>query len=351
MQKENFTVQTDKNTDTNAAGRKKDHIELAFASQKNSSGADPRFYYEPVLSGHPDKAVLPEFKIAGKLMKAPLWISSMTGGTEKAARINQHLAMACREFGLGMGLGSTRSLLYSNERFDDFNLRPLIGTEQALLINLGIAQVEQLLTENETYRIDALLEKLDADGLIIHVNPLQEWLQPEGDHIAEAPIKTIKALLEKADYPIIVKEVGQGMGKESLRALLQLPIEAIDFAAHGGTNFSKVELLRKKIGEQAELFEPLVSVGHSAEDMLQMCSELTHELGSKRKCAKLIISGGVKDFLDGYYFVHKSPLPAVYGQGSALLKYAQEDNYEPLQAFVKQQMDAYKVATAFLKVK
>lgn len=116
--------------------------------------------------------------------------------------------------------------------------RKIIGDELPFYANIGIAQLETLLKDNEAYKIDQLVDKLQADGIIIHVNPLQEWLQPEGDKITEAPIKTIQQFLEKTKQKVIVKEVGQGFGKESLRALVQLPIEAIEFAAHGGTNFS-----------------------------------------------------------------------------------------------------------------
>lgn len=337
--------------DPHAASRKKDHIELAFESQHNMHDTDHRFYYEPLLSGHPGKLQFDMFEIAGKKMKAPLWVSSMTGGTEKAARINKHLAMACKEFGLGMGLGSTRSLLENNERFDDFNLRPIMGDEVPFFANLGIAQVQELIVEGKITKIRQLLNDLSADGLFIHINPLQEWLQPEGDHISVAPLETIKHILQEVDFPVIVKEVGQGMGKESLKALLQMPLEAIDFAAHGGTNFSKVELLRKKIGAEAEWFEPLVKVGHTADEMLGFVTELKAELGEKISCKKLIISGGVKNFLDGYYYVSKSPFPAVYGQGSALLKYAQDEEYTALQKFVQHQLEGFNMARTFLKIK
>jgi isopentenyl-diphosphate delta-isomerase len=116
--------------------------------------------------------------------------------------------------------------------------------DQPLYINLGIAQIEQLLNNNDSVRIKELINKLDADGLIIHVNPMQEWLQPEGDRFRQSPIDTIKRVIDIADFKIIVKEVGQGMGPASLKSLLALPLEAIDFAANGGTNFALLEILR-----------------------------------------------------------------------------------------------------------
>ena len=285
--------------DVNAASRKRDHIELAFQSQIKKQELDKRFYYEPLLSAHPKEQSLPTIQFLGKEMKVPIWVSSMTGGTEWAKIINHNLARACKDFGMGMGLGSCRSLIYENHTFDDFNVRPTLGAQLPLYANLGIAQIEQLVVRNEFFLIDKLLDCLQADGLIIHVNPFQEWLQPEGDRFEKPPIETIITCLEKLSRPIIVKEVGQGMGYESLKALYQLPLEAIDFAANGGTNFAKLELLRSDPVKQT-IFEELAHIGHSAIDMVEMSNQLIKELGDKMACKQVIISGGVTGFLDGY---------------------------------------------------
>ena len=272
----------------------------------------------------------------------------MTGGTELAGKINHNLAKACNEFGLGMGLGSCRSLLYSNDYFNDFNLRPIIGVEQPFYANLGIAQVEQLLAKKETERVVDLVGKLQADGLIIHVNPFQEWLQPEGDPIHQPPIETIEAFLDKVKMKVIVKEVGQGMGPGSLEAL-RLPLAAIDFAAHGGTNFSRVELLRSSANHQS-LYQDLAHQGHRADDMVHMTNHLLHKLGKKAKCNEVIISGGIKSFLDGYYLMEKLHCNSIYGQGSAFLAPAKK-SYKELQQHIAGQIEGLKVANAYLKVK
>jgi isopentenyl-diphosphate delta-isomerase len=335
--------------DTNAVARKKDHIELAFKSQVTNNQLDNRFYYEPILSGHPDKNSLPQFHFLGKNMRSPMWVSSMTGGTELANKINHNLARACRDFGMGMGLGSCRSLLYSDEYLKDFNVRPLIGDDLPLYANLGIAQLEQLIENKEYYIITNLIDKLQADGLIIHVNPFQEWLQPEGDRFKHAPIDTITHLLEKLDVKIIVKEVGQGMGYESLKALFQLPLEAIDFAANGGTNFAKLELLRSDETKQL-IYGQLANVGHSAEEMVEITNGILAELGDKALCKQVIISGGVRTFLDGYYLINKLQTNCVYGQASAFLKHAR-GSYEELYDYVNAQVEGLELANAFLKVR
>lgn len=326
--------------------RKQDHIDLAFKSQMDN--VDERFYYEPILSGHPSKIIQP-VSFLGKSFNAPIWISSMTGGTGKAKTINENLGKACAEYGLGMGLGSCRIILNDDTFFQDFNLRPIIGSEVPFFANLGVAQLEELIVSNTTDKAKKLVSKLQADGLIIHVNPMQEWLQPEGDRYKMSSLEIIQKMLEVMDCPIIVKEVGQGMGYESLKALFQLPLAAIDFGAYGGTNFAMLELLRAN-EMQKELFAPLANIGHTAEQMVDFTNQIVNELGDKRKCNFVIISGGVKTFLDGYYLINKINIPSIYGQAAPFLKHAMHD-YEELQSFVNTQISGLSIANAMLKVR
>ncbi|MCB0704888.1 MAG: isopentenyl-diphosphate delta-isomerase [Saprospiraceae bacterium] len=342
---------TDKNQDQDptAVSRKRDHIDLAFQSQISRLQLDNRFYYEPLLAAHPQAGSLPEFQFLGHQMKAPLWVSSMTGGTDWAGTINHNLAKACQEFGFGMGLGSCRALLYSDEHLNDFDVRDLIGEDLPLYANLGIAQLEEVLENGQIQLVVDLLDKLRASGLIIHVNPLQEWLQPEGDRFKKPPLDTIKTVLDLLNAPVIVKEVGQGFGLNSLRELLKLPLAAVDFAANGGTNFARLELLRSE-SEKQDLFGALAQVGHSASDMVTMTNQLIDELGSERQCNQIIISGGVGNFLDGYYLTKKVGLPAIYGQASGFLKHARGE-YPELQRYVAGQIRGLELANAYLRVR
>lgn len=335
--------------DPTAAERKQDHIGLAFRSQIAGGSLDERFYYEPLLAAHPTAGNWPAFTFLGKTFRAPLWVSSMTGGTAMARTINANLARACQEFGLGMGLGSCRPLLYSDDNLADFAVRPLLGPDQPLFANLGIAQLEQLIDHNELDRIAIMLEKLQADGLIIHVNPLQEWLQPEGDRFQRPPLATIEYLVEHLPFPLIVKEVGQGMGPASLRALLQLPLAAIDFAAGGGTNFAKLELLRSTASQQ-ERYQALAHVGHTATEMVGWVNTLLAELGPRVQCREVILSGGVKDFLDGFYLMGRLQTPSIYGQASGFLAHAQGD-YAACRAYVAAQIEGLELARNYLKVR
>jgi isopentenyl-diphosphate Delta-isomerase len=324
------------------ADRKNDHIQLALNSRTKSIENDERFIYEPMLSGHPRE---PEpFEFLGKQLKTPIWASSMTGGAAMAKKINENIARVCKDFGMGLGLGSCRIILDSDDYFDDFDVRKYLG-DLPLYANLGIAQIEELIETQSTDKIKKLKDKLNADGLIVHVNPLQEYFQPEGNRIKRVPIELIEELLLKIDFPLIVKEVGQGMGFRSIKRLMQLPLEAIEFGAFGGTNFSMLEM-KRKYGDSTTFFDPLMYVGQTAEQMVESINEIimTSEVG----CRQVIISGGINNFLDGYYLMKKCTIPSVYGQASAILRYAKE-SYDELYQFVYSQVQGLSLANAYLR--
>jgi len=328
-----------------ASDRKLEHIQLALESQTKHSEQDLRFNYEPLLAAHPENADL-SIDFLGKTLQTPIWVSSMTGGTGVARTINGNIARACREFGMGMGLGSCRKILFDKTDWADFDFRDEIG-DQPFWANLGVAQVEELLASKNIQAIIDLVGELRADGLIVHVNPLQEWFQPEGNRLKQSPLQTIQQLLDQVSVKVIVKEVGQGFGTESLQQLLALPLEAIEFGAYGGTNFSKLEMLR---GDQQKLEAslPFAFVGQSASQMVDSVNQILKE-NPNPACHQLIISGGIQNALDGYYLTSKSQLPAVFGMASAVLKHASE-NYASLQNFLQNQIQVLSLAKAYLKI-
>ena len=325
--------------------RKKDHIELALQARVSASEKDERFIYEPALSGHPAEDLVP-FKFLGKTMKVPMWASSMTGGTEKAGVINKRLAKACKKYGMGMGLGSCRQILFDRSHWADFDLRDIIGDDLPFYANIGVAQVEELLEKDNIDPLIKLVQDLRTDGLIVHINPFQELFQPEGDRYKNPPVQTIKQLLKEVKFPVIVKEVGQGMGPESIKELMRLKLAAIEFGALGGTNFSKLELLRNPDLESHYKGFPLM--GHTAEEMIKYVN--TALSNYKHYCKEVIISGGVSDFLEGYYLNSICQANSVYGHAYTLLKYA-EESYEALDEFLAIQVKGYRMAESFLVLK
>lgn len=271
----------------------------------------------------------------------------MTGGTDKAGNINRILGEACQKYGLGMGLGSCRIILDNNRYLEDFSIRKYIGNDQPLFANLGIAQIEQLIDNKRLNKITELIDRTESDGLIIHINPLQEWLQPEGDRYFSPPVDTISKVLDALDIPVIVKEVGQGFGPESLKALMALPLLALDFGASGGTNFSKVEIERR--AESGDNGRELVHIGHNAYDMADFVNRIISE-GHPNNTEYIIVSGGIKNYLDGYYFIKKLKMPAIYAQASSMLKVALQGS-EAVNSYIEEQIRGLALAEAFLTIR
>ncbi|MBP9674659.1 MAG: hypothetical protein KBD63_06145 [Bacteriovoracaceae bacterium] len=332
--------------------RKKDHLDLVSTSQTASILKDERFNYEPLLGTHPLSLTQVEQPFLGKKIKAPLWVSSMTGGTKMAGILNVRLARACKKFGMGMGLGSCRIFLQEKKYAKDFKLRSVIGDDLPFYANLGIAQVEQNLSREGIKKITEMIKNLEVDGLIIHINPLQEWLQPEGDRFLKTPLETLKIFLDKVSFPVVVKEVGHGFGPESLKSLWELPLQGIELAGFGGTNFSLLEIKRKSSQIQGE--EALSYVGHSCEEMIEMIKQIT---SNNAKSHDLVISGGIKSFLDGHYllsklasFHHKNRVSAVYGQAYAFLEKAKISS-EVLESFIEKELLGLQMARSFLRLK
>lgn len=304
-------METRKNLSLSAelAERKGSHIELTPLSQTAGVGIDARFDYEPLFFTHPRADENWPVSFLGVKLDYPLWISSMTGGTEKAALINRNLGTLAGKYRLGMGLGSCRPLLHSREKLPEFAIRRYLG-DQPLLANLGIAQVEECVLDGKTQLIHDVVKMTEASGLMIHLNPLQEWLQPGGDRYTLPPLETLKRFLDDVTYPVFVKEVGQGMGPRSLKALLNLPIHGIEFGAFGGTNFTKLESLRARDVEEKL---PFINVGHTALEMVAVLNALP--VGKK----EFIISGGVRDVLDGFALKTRLKAPALIGMASSFL--------------------------------
>jgi isopentenyl-diphosphate delta-isomerase len=176
----------------------------------------------------------------GKRLQLPLLISSMTGGTAEAQRINLHLAEGAQAAGIAMGLGSLRAALEAPHLADTFRVRHL-APDIPLLANLGTAQLNTGLEPEDCQRAVDLAE---ADALILHLNPLQEALQEDGDTNWQGLLGKIEAVCRRLEVPVVAKEVGWGISAGVARQLVEVGVAVIDVAGSGGTSWSQVEMHR-----------------------------------------------------------------------------------------------------------
>ncbi|QEN05869.1 type 2 isopentenyl-diphosphate Delta-isomerase [Thiospirochaeta perfilievii] len=324
--------------------RKNQHIKLSKKSQVAENLLDVRFNYEPLISNHQTQHY--SYRFLGQNIGAPIFLSSMTGGSRKSLKINKRIATAAKIFNLPMGVGSLRPYL-ENKNPKSFVLREFTGDKVLLFGNLGISQIEQLVNRDELFKIEKVIRNLDLDGLIIHINPLQEWVQKGGDLLKESPLITLEKTLPQFKTKIIVKEVGAGFGPSSLKELLKLPIDVIDLASFGGTNFTKLELLRDKNSCKAINSQPLINIGNSKFDMIKNVNTLLSLGLGKEK--EFIVSGGVRDFLDGYYYTKLLNAPSLYGYAYKVLENAiRSQNH--LNSFFTSEIDNFNFSQNFLRL-
>lgn len=226
--------------------RKGEHIDIVLQKDVAAKGVTTgfeRFFFEHVALPelHLDEVDL-TLRLWKRSLKAPLLISSMTGGTARAREINLHLAEAAQALGVAMGVGSQRAAIEQDNLSYTYQVRK-IAPDILLLANLGAVQL------NYAYGIDQArraVEMLEADGLILHLNPLQEAVQPQGDRDWRNLYKQIEALAKQLDVPVIAKEVGNGISARVARRLADCGVAAIDIAGAGGTSWSEVEAYRNR---------------------------------------------------------------------------------------------------------
>ncbi len=189
---------------------------------------------------------LPELNLAdvdlstallGKRLRAPLIISSMTGGTEQAREINRNLARAAEARGIAMGLGSQRAALEDPSLADTYQVRD-VAPSILLFANLGAVQLNYGYDVDDCHRA---VEMIEADALTLHLNPLQEALQWGGNTDWRGLLRKIERVCRELPVPVVVKEVGWGISEEVARQLAEAGVAAIDVAGAGGTSWSQVE--------------------------------------------------------------------------------------------------------------
>ena len=223
----------------------------------------------------------------GKSLKAPILISSMTGGSELAHLVNTRLATVAQRYGLAMGVGSQRIALEQPELAPTFAVRSL-APDILLLANLGAVQLNYGCGLEDCLK---LVELLEADALILHLNPLQEWVQSGGDSNFKGLLAKIQQICAQLPVPVIAKEVGNGISSMMAQRLIEAGVAAIDVAGAGGTSWAKVESQRAKDPKQRHLGQVFADWGLPT-------AECITAIRSMNSTIPLIASGGLKNGLD-----------------------------------------------------
>jgi isopentenyl-diphosphate Delta-isomerase len=232
--------------------RKAEHIRLAL-EQRMQLGVN---YFDDY---HFDHAALPEIDFAdvdlgvdflGRRLAAPLLVSSMTGGTEAAGLINRNLAAGAERSGIAVGIGSQRKALEDPAKADTFKVRE-VAPSVLLLANLGAVQLNYGLGVRECLQA---VEMIGADALILHLNPLQEAIQPEGQRNFAGLLPKIGEIVRALPVPVIVKEIGCGISAATARALAGQGIRIVDTAGVGGTSWARIEAERAGDLDLGEVF-------------------------------------------------------------------------------------------------
>jgi isopentenyl-diphosphate delta-isomerase len=279
------------NTPAQTQNRKADHIRICLEDNVQSpeitTGLEKYRFTHVCLPELDGKDIDVSTTFLEKHLNAPLLISSMTGGTEQAGIINRRLAEVAQKYKLAMGVGSVRVAVEKPQVADTFAVRKY-APDILLFANLGAVQL------NYQYGIDECLRIIDiteADALILHINPLQEFIQPRGDTNFLGLLDKIQDLCIKLPVPVIAKEVGNGISATMAEKLIAAGVQAIDVAGAGGTSWALVEGERAETSLQRRLGQTFGDWGIPTADCIT--SIRTHDPN-----IPLIASGGLRHGLD-----------------------------------------------------
>jgi isopentenyl-diphosphate delta-isomerase len=268
--------------------RKLDHIRINLQndvdSKNVSSGFERHRFTHCALPEFDLESVDTSTELFGRHLAAPFFISSMTGGTPEASEINQRLAEAAQAAGIGMGVGSQRAAIEDPTLADTYRVRHL-APDILLLANLGAIQL------NYGYGLDECrraVEMIEADALILHLNSVQEALQPEGETCFGGLLSKIEAICRALEMPVVVKEVGWGISEQVARQLANAGVAAIDVAGAGGSSWSQVEMYRAVTECQRQVAAAFVDWGIPTAESLLMARRGAPDL-------PILASGGIRD--------------------------------------------------------
>lgn len=279
-------------TDPNIHERRKaDHIRINLEEDvsfnKLTTGLENYFFMHQALPEIDLAAVDTAVSLFGKSLNTPLLISSMTGGTAEAGKINRTLAEAAQTVGIAMGLGSQRAAIEDSSLANTYHVRH-VAPDILLFANIGAVQL------NYSYGLEQCRRAVDmceADALILHFNALQEAVQPEGDGNFANLLNKVEQICRDLPVPVIAKEVGWGFAEETARQLANAGVAAIDVAGAGGTSWSQVEMYRAPTARHARVAGAFVDWGIPTAVSIQYCRRAAPKL-------PIIASGGIRNGID-----------------------------------------------------
>ncbi|NUQ38980.1 MAG: type 2 isopentenyl-diphosphate Delta-isomerase [Caldilineales bacterium] len=273
------------------ARRKADHIRINLeedvAFPRLTTGLEHYRFVHQALPELDLGAIDTGLTVLGKRLAAPLLISSMTGGTAEAAVINRTLAAAAEAAGIAMGLGSQRAAIEEPEQAYTFQVREVAPT-LLLFANLGAVQLNKGYTVAQCRRA---VEMIGADALILHLNPLQEAVQADGDHDWSGLLAKIEGVCRALAQPVVVKEVGWGISAQAARQLAAAGVAAIDVAGSGGTSWTEVEYHRAGTAQLRRLARAFADWGIPTAESLRLVQAAAPGLA-------VFASGGLRGGID-----------------------------------------------------
>lgn len=273
--------------------RKKDHINITVSGEaeyEQATGFEQLHFIHNALPETNISEVSTEAGLLGRTFSFPLFISSMTGGYTDAGSVNAIIAEFCENQKLPFGVGSQRIMLEEPESIPTFSIVREKAPSAFIASNIGGAQLAGGLPVES---LNLLIDSIEADAVIVHLNPLQELMQPEGDRNFKGIEQGIRTLVKDSPVPVIVKETGAGISGEVAGRLLEAGVSVIDTAGAGGTSWSKVENMRKSSPALDQSYTLFNEWGIPTVESIRQTARLKEEFDFE-----LIGSGGIRSSFD-----------------------------------------------------
>jgi len=319
---------------TEISSRKDEHLRICLEEDVSSSVSNGFDELHLKLQSLPEidfGTIDLSTEVFGKRLDAPLLISSMTGGSGKTKHFNQIFAQAANEFNIAMGVGSQRAALLHEGLSETFSIAREEAPNALLFANLGVSDLNYGFGLEECQRA---VDMLEADALFLHINALQECLQPEGNTDFSNLLSKIELISSRLSVPVIAKEVGCGIDRQTAKALIDVGVRGIDVAGLGGTSWAAVEMYRQTDPLRRELCQSYRSWGLPTAKALEGIANLPEDIVK-------ISSGGLRNGLD---LAKSIAIGANLGGFATKFIHAANEGYQSLHNTIKIILEELKLA-------